>query len=123
MSTMHPDVRRVRIATCPERDAVIEIDGRDVASAVEAYRITQTVNEGPEATLYVKQGWRGMEFEGLAEVFVEPADVRHVVIGFLDAVDWRKLDEAVLVRGDLDGKPGELTRGLLSQLREWAAGA
>ncbi|MGG2460559.1 hypothetical protein ACO0M4_12170 [Streptomyces sp. RGM 3693] len=123
MSTMHPDVRRVRIAACPERDAVIEIDGRDVASAVEAYRITQTVDGGPEVTLYVRRGWRGMEFEGLAEVFVEPADVRHVVVGFLDAVDWRKLDEAVLERGDLDGERGELTRGIVAQLREWAAGA
>ncbi|GGX36662.1 hypothetical protein [Streptomyces noursei] len=123
MITTHPDVRRVRIAACPDKEAAIEVDGHDVASAVEAYRVTQTVDEGPEVTLYVKQGWRGLEFEGLAEVFVEPADVRHVVIGFLDAVDWRKLDEAVLVRGDLDGKPGELTRGLLSQLREWAAGA
>ncbi|MFI1205773.1 hypothetical protein ACH4VR_41220 [Streptomyces sp. NPDC020883] len=123
MSTTHPDVHRVRIAACPETDLVVEIDGRDVASAVEAYRITQTVDEGPQVTLYVQQGWRGMEFEGLAEVFVAPANVRHVVVGFLDAVDWRKLDEAVLGRADLDGKPGELTRGVVAQLREWAAGA
>ncbi|SHN07968.1 hypothetical protein [Streptomyces yunnanensis] len=123
MSTMHPDARRIRITACPDKDAIIEVDGRDVASAVEAYRITQTVDEGPEVTLYVQQDWKGMEFKGLAEVVVEPADVRHVVMGFLDAVDWQKLDEAVLARGDLDGKPGELTRGLLAQLREWAAGA
>lgn len=123
MST-YLDPRRVRIAACPEEQpAVIEIDGHDVASVVEAYRITQTVDEGPEVTLYVQQGWRGMEFDGLAEVSVEPADVRHVVVGFLDAVDWQKLDEAVLDRDDLDGRPGELTRGMLAQLREWAAGA
>ncbi|MFG2684346.1 hypothetical protein [Streptomyces sp. NPDC048392] len=115
--------RRVRIAARPEESAVIEIDGHDVASAVEAYRITQTVDEDPEVTLYVQQGWKGVEFNGLAEVVVEPADVRHVVIGFLDAVDWQKLDEAVLDRDDLDGRPGELTRGTLAQLREWAAGA
>ncbi|MGW0731750.1 hypothetical protein [Streptomyces sp. NPDC002851] len=123
MSTTPPDVRRVRIASSPDEAAIIEIDGHAVASAVEAYRITQTVDEGPEVTLYVQQGWRGMEFDGLAEVVVEPADVRHVVIGFLDAVDWRQLDEAVLDRDDLNGKPGELTRGLLAQLREWAASA
>lgn len=122
MST-YLEPRRVRIAARPEASAVIEIDGHDVASAVEAYRITQTVDEGPEVTLYVQQGWKGMEFDGLAEVVVEPADVRHVVIGFLDAVDWQKLDEAVLDRDDLDGRPGELTRGTLAQLREWAAGA
>ncbi|MBK3575989.1 hypothetical protein JHN63_19635 [Streptomyces sp. MBT65] len=122
MST-YLEPRRVRIAARPEESAVIEIDGHDVASAVEAYRITQTVDEGPEVTLYVQQGWKGMEFDGLAEVVVEPADVRHVVIGFLDAVDWQKLDEAVLDRDDLDGRPGELARGTLAQLREWAAGA
>ncbi|MCX4666457.1 hypothetical protein OG453_07215 [Streptomyces sp. NBC_01381] len=122
MST-YLEPQRVRIAARPEESAVIEIDGHDVASAVEAYRITQTVDEGPEVTLYVQQGWKGVEFEGLAEVVVEPADVRHVVIGFLDAVDWQKLDEAVLDRDDLDGRPGELTRGMLAQLREWAAGA
>ncbi|WP_159053440.1 hypothetical protein [Streptomyces regalis] len=123
MSTTCEDHRRVRITGAPGEGAVIEIDGHDVASAVEAYRITQTVDEGPEVTLYVQQGWKGMQFEGLAEVLVEPADVRHVVIGFLDSVDWRQLDDAVLGRSDLDGKPGELTRGVLAQLREWAAGA
>lgn len=123
MSSTSPDAHRVRIAASPDETAVIEIDGHDVASAVEAYRITQTVDEGPEVTLYVQQGWRGLEFDGLADVFVEPADVRHVVIGFLDAVDWRRLDEAVLGRDDLDGQPGELTRGLLAQLKEWAASA
>ncbi|MGX1668610.1 hypothetical protein [Streptomyces sp. NPDC055400] len=122
MST-YLEPQRVRIAARPEESAVIEIDGHDVASAVEAYRITQTVDEGPQVTLYVQQGWRGVEFDGLAEVVVEPADVRHVVIGFLDAVDWQKLDETVLDRDDLDGRPGELTRGMLAQLREWAAGA
>ncbi|MGB8944981.1 MAG: hypothetical protein WCD21_32830 [Streptomyces sp.] len=122
MST-YLEPRRVRIAARPDEPAVIEIDGHNVASAVEAYRITQTVDEGPEITLYVQHGWRGIEFDGLAEVVVEPADVRHVVIGFLDAVDWQKLDEAVLDRDDLDGRPGELTRGMLAQLREWAAGA
>ncbi|MFF4607909.1 hypothetical protein ACFY12_34875 [Streptomyces sp. NPDC001339] len=123
MSTTCQDFHRVRIVAAPGDDAVIEIGGHDVASAVEAYRITQTVDEGPEVTLYVQQGWRGLEFDGMAEVVVEPADVRHVVIGFLDAVDWRRLDEAVLDRDDLDGEPGELTRGVLAQLREWAAGA
>ncbi|MFH8410555.1 hypothetical protein ACH4FX_38140 [Streptomyces sp. NPDC018019] len=113
----------VRISAAPEQPAVIEIDGRDVASSVEAYRITQTVAEGPEVTLYVAQGWNGVRFEGLADVVIEPAAVRQVVVGFLDAVDWRKLDEAVLARDDLDGAPGELTRGVLAQLREWVLSA
>ncbi|EST19953.1 hypothetical protein [Streptomyces roseochromogenus] len=121
-STDH-EHRRMRITAAPNDGALIEIDGDDVASAVEAYRITQTVDEGPDVTLYVQQGWRGPEFDGLAEVVVEPADVRQVVIGFLDAVDWRRLNEAVLARDDLDGRPGELTRGMLEQLREWAASA
>ncbi|WP_405910192.1 hypothetical protein OG742_41930 [Streptomyces sp. NBC_00828] len=54
---VHED-SRVRIAASPGEGAVIEIDGHDVASAVEAYRITQTVDEGPEVTLYIQQGWR-----------------------------------------------------------------
>lgn len=115
--------RRVRIAARPGESAVIEVDGQDVAGAVEAYRITQTVDEGPEITLYLTPGWEGFGFDGLAEVMAEPSDLRHVVIGFLDAVDSQKLDEAVLNRDDLDGRPGELTRGLLAQLREWAARA
>lgn len=90
---------------------------------MEAYRITRTVDEGPEVTLYIAKGWSGMRFEGLADVVVEPTDVRHVVAGFLDAVDWRKLDEAVLGRDGPDGGPGELTRGVLAQLREWALSA
>ncbi|GCD39701.1 hypothetical protein OEIGOIKO_07557 [Streptomyces chrestomyceticus JCM 4735] len=107
----------------PEQPAVIEVDGHDDASSVEAYRITQIVDEGPEVTLYVAKGWNGVRFEGLADARVEPADVRRVVAGFLDAVDWRRLDEAVLARGDLDGAPGELTRGVPAQLREWALSA
>ncbi|KOT95935.1 hypothetical protein ADK70_10140 [Streptomyces rimosus subsp. pseudoverticillatus] len=79
--------------------------------------------EGPEVTMYVAKGWNGVRFDGLADMRVEPADVRHVVAGFLDSVDWRKLDEAVLARDDLDGAPGELTRGMLAQLREWAPSA
>ncbi|MFI6056349.1 hypothetical protein ACIBCO_40620 [Streptomyces violascens] len=102
---------------------MIEIDGRDVASAVEAYRITQTQDEGPEVTLYVAEGWRGAEFDGMAEVVAEPADLRHVVVDFLSAVDWQRLGEAVLARSDLDGRPGELTRGVLAQLTEWAKSA
>ncbi|MER6548338.1 hypothetical protein [Streptomyces sp. NPDC001250] len=123
MSSTRDEYRRVRITAAPNDGALIEIDGHDVASSVDAYRITQTVGEGPEVILYMQQGWRGMEFDGLADVVVEPADVRQVVIGFLGAVDWRRLDEAVLDRDDLDGKPGELTRGMLAQLREWAASA
>ncbi|MEV4741588.1 hypothetical protein [Streptomyces sp. NPDC049555] len=122
MST-YPDLHRVRVSARPEQPVVIEINGHDVAQGVEAYRIAQTVEGDPELTLYVQPGWHGMEFEGLAEVLAEPADLRHVVVQFLDSVDWRKLDEAVLARGDLDGQPGELTRGVLSELREWAAGA
>ncbi|MEV0446280.1 hypothetical protein AB0I46_46050, partial [Streptomyces spectabilis] len=106
MSTLVEPRHRVRISARPEKPAVVEVDGHDVASAVEAYRITQTADEAPEVTLYVRQGWPGVEFDGLAEVLVEPADVREVVIGFLDAVDWRRLDEAVLERDDLDGQPG-----------------
>lgn len=49
--------RRVRIEARPGDPAVIEGDRHDVASAVEAYRITQTTDEGPEVTLYVQQGW------------------------------------------------------------------
>ncbi|GGU44095.1 hypothetical protein [Streptomyces violascens] len=122
MST-YLEPRRVRISTRPDEPAVIEIDGRDVASAVEAYRITQTQDEGPEVTLYVAESWQGVEFNGMAEVVAEPADLRHVVVNFLAAVDWQKLDEAVLDRNDLNGKPGELTRGVLAQLTEWAKSA
>ncbi|OKI09368.1 hypothetical protein A6A06_01255 [Streptomyces sp. CB02923] len=114
---------RVRISAAPEQPAVIEIDGHGVASSVEAYRITQTVDEGLEVALYVATDWNGVRFESLADVVVEPADVRPVVAGFLDAVDWRKLDEAVLDRDDLGGAPGELTCGMLAQLREWALSA
>ncbi|MFF0741525.1 hypothetical protein ACFYVL_14110 [Streptomyces sp. NPDC004111] len=122
MST-YQDSRRVKISASQRDGAVIEIDGHNVASAVEAYRITQTVDEGPEVTLYVQSGWHGLDFDGFAEVTVEPADLRHVVIGFLDSVDAAKLDAAVLDRDDLDGAPGELTRGVLAQLREWAESA
>ncbi|MCY0922575.1 MULTISPECIES: hypothetical protein [unclassified Streptomyces] len=117
------EARRVRVAARPGGPAVIEVDGQDVAAAVDAYRITQTVDEGPEITLYLSPGWEGFGFDGLAEVMAEPADLQHVVIEFLNAVDARKLDEAVFARDDLDGQPGELTRGLLAQLKEWAAGA
>uniref|UniRef100_A0AAU2UWK0 Uncharacterized protein n=1 Tax=Streptomyces sp. NBC_00003 TaxID=2903608 RepID=A0AAU2UWK0_9ACTN len=99
---------------------MIEVDGHNVATAVEAYRITQTQDEGPEVSLYVAEDWKGVEFGGMAEMLVEPTDLRHVVIEFLQAVDWRKLDEAVLARADLDGKRGELTRGMLAQLEDWA---
>ncbi|MFH8405306.1 hypothetical protein ACH4FX_11110 [Streptomyces sp. NPDC018019] len=122
MST-YEEHRHVRICAAPDETTIAEIDGHDVASSVEAYRITQTVDEGPEVTLYVAQGWNGVRFEGLADVVIEPADVRQVVAGFLDAMDWRKLDEAVLARDDLDGEPGELTRGVLAQLREWVLSA
>ncbi|MFE2850390.1 hypothetical protein ACFXJO_04565 [Streptomyces lavendulae] len=102
---------------------MIELDGKDVSAAVEVYRVMQAPGEAPEVTLYVNTEWQGFGFDGLAEVMAEPADLRHVVVQFLDAVPWQKLDQAVLNRDDLDGQPGELTRGVLSQLREWAASA
>ncbi|MEV4502568.1 hypothetical protein [Streptomyces klenkii] len=120
----YPESRSVRIcAPRPGTPVTIEVDGHDVASGVEAYRITQTVDGDPEVTLYIQPGWKGLEVEGMAEVVAEPADLRHVVLDFLGSIDWRQLDTAVLARDDLDGEPGELTRGVLSQLREWAAGA
>ncbi|MFI0912498.1 hypothetical protein [Streptomyces abikoensis] len=122
MST-YPELHRVRVAARPDEPVVIEIDGHDVAQGVEAYRIAQVEGGEPELTLYVQPGWKGVQFEGLAEVMAEPANLRHVVVDFIDAMDWRKLDEAVLARNDLDGQPGELTRGVLAQLREWVTGA
>ncbi|MEV7579049.1 hypothetical protein ACIRUY_29755 [Streptomyces erythrochromogenes] len=115
--------RRIRITAPHNEPPVIELDGQDVSAAVEVYRVMQAPGEAPEITLYVNTEWQGFGFDGLAEVMAEPADLRHVVIGFLDAVEWQKLDQAVLNRDDLDGQPGELTRGLLAQLREWAASA
>ncbi|MEU5428465.1 hypothetical protein ACH4UT_23445 [Streptomyces sp. NPDC020799] len=117
------DHHHVRVAARPDEPVVIEIDGHDVASGVEAYRIAQTVEGDPEVTLYVQPGWKGIQFEGIAEVMAEPSDLRHVVVDFIRTIDWRELDEAVLARDDLDGKPGELTRATLAQLREWAIGA
>ncbi|MEU1377754.1 hypothetical protein ABZ442_29495 [Streptomyces triculaminicus] len=113
----------MRVSARPEKPVVIEIDGHDVASGVEAYRIAQTVEGGPEVVLYVQPGWKGVEFDGLAEVIAEPSDLRHVVVDFIQSVDWRQLHEAVLARDDLDGEPGELTRATLAQLREWAISA
>ncbi|GAA2461540.1 hypothetical protein ACFPFX_18920 [Streptomyces mauvecolor] len=88
MST-YLEPRRVRISARPDEPAVIEINGHDVASAVEAYRITQTQDEGPEVTLYVTEGWKGVEFDGMAEVVAEPADLRHVQL----CGNCRKLQE------------------------------
>ncbi|MFE1560110.1 hypothetical protein ACFW6V_34600 [Streptomyces sp. NPDC058734] len=115
--------RRIRIAAPHDEPPVIELDGQDVSAAVDVYRVVQAPGEPPEVTLYVNTEWRGFGFDGLAEVMAEPADLRHVVLQFLDAVQWQKLDQAVLSRDDLDGQPGELTRGMLAQLREWAASA
>ncbi|MFI1801921.1 hypothetical protein ACH427_31925 [Streptomyces sp. NPDC020379] len=120
----YPEARSVRIcAPRPDTPVTIEVDGHDVASGVEAYRITQTVDGDPEVTLYIQPGWKSLEFKGMAEVVVEPADLRHVVHDCLGSIDRRQLDTAVPARDELDGEPGELTRGVLSQLREWAAGA
>lgn len=115
--------RRIRIAAPHDEPPVIKLDGQDVSAAVDVYRVVQTPGEPPEVTLYVNTEWQGFGFDGLAEVMAEPADLRHVVLQFLDAVQWQKLDQAVLNRDDLDGQPGELTRGMLAQLREWAASA
>ncbi|MFH8635494.1 hypothetical protein [Streptomyces goshikiensis] len=115
--------RRVRITAALDELPVIEVDGLDLAPTVEAYRITQVPGKAPEVTLFLKPGWKGLDLDVLAEVSAEPADLRHVVVDFLNAVDAQKLDEAVFAREDLDGRPGELTRGLLSQLKEWAASA
>ncbi|MFE5717613.1 hypothetical protein [Streptomyces erythrochromogenes] len=121
--SMFDQSRRIRIAAPHDEPPVIELDGQDVSAAVEVYRVVQAPGEAPEVTLYVNTDWQGFGFDGLAEVMAEPADLRHVVIQFLDSLDWRKLDQAVLNRSDLDGQPGELTRGTLAQLREWAASA
>ncbi|MGI5526803.1 hypothetical protein ACQEVX_05050 [Streptomyces syringium] len=117
------DPHHVRVAARPGEPVVLKIDGHDVASGVEAYRIAQMAGDDPEVTLYVQPGWKGIEFDGIAEVMAEPSDLRHVVVDFIRSIDWRKLDEAVLGRDDLDGKPGELTRATLAQLREWAISA
>ncbi|MHA7956305.1 hypothetical protein ACX9I7_00915 [Streptomyces sp. L500] len=122
MST-YPDTHHVRVSARPEKPVVIEIDGHDVASGVEAYRIAQTVEGDPEVMLYVQPGWKGVEFEGMAEVMAQPSDLRHAIVDFIRSVDWRQLHEAVLAREDLDGEPGELTRATLAQLRELAISA
>ncbi|WP_125533101.1 hypothetical protein [Streptomyces sp. WAC 06725] len=49
MSTIQ-EHRHVRICAAPEEETVVEIDGHDVASSVEAYWITQTVDEGTRWT-------------------------------------------------------------------------
>lgn len=115
--------RRVRISAPHDEPPVIELDGQDISAAVDVYRVVQAPGEPPEVTLYASTEWQGFGFDGLAEVMAEPSDLRHVVIDFLNAMDAQKLDEAVFARDDLDGRPGELTRGLLAQLKEWAARA
>ncbi|MFD6913576.1 hypothetical protein [Streptomyces virginiae] len=45
---------RVRISAAPDEPPVIEVDGLDVAPAVEVYRVTQVPGEAPEGTLFLK---------------------------------------------------------------------
>ncbi len=103
--------------------AHLEIDGRDVASQVEAYTLSHRAGQLPELAILL-QPTASDEWAGLARVSVgEPPDPGPAAAAFLRAIDAGELERAVLNRHDLmDGGPSEFTRALLLQLQEWAAG-
>ncbi|MER5642054.1 hypothetical protein ABT095_34595 [Kitasatospora sp. NPDC002227] len=103
--------------------AHLEIDGRDVASQVQAYPLSHRAGQLPELAILL-QPTTSDEWEGLTRVAVgEPPDPGPAAAAFLGAIDAGELERAVLGRHDLlDGGPGEYTRALLAQLTEWAAG-
>ncbi|MEW1719729.1 hypothetical protein [Streptomyces sp. NPDC093109] len=116
------DLYRVRIVP-RGRMALVELDGVDVSRDVTAYFVQQVVGEGPQVVLHLA-GTAGAAFEGVARVAVgEPPDSGPAAVAFLEAIDARQLEQAVLARHDLlDGQPHELTRGMLKLLMEWARG-
>ncbi|WP_424217004.1 hypothetical protein ACN20G_33460 (plasmid) [Streptomyces sp. BI20] len=99
----------------------MEVDGRDLSSAVTGYQVTQVPGEPAQVTLLAAPGGAGVEFEGLSSVTVQVEDPHGAVADFLAETNPEMLHRAALARTDLDGRPGELTRAVLATLREWAA--
>ncbi|WP_344103708.1 hypothetical protein [Streptomyces beijiangensis] len=99
------------------------LDGVDVSRHVAAYSLQQAAGEPCTAVLHLSPR-AGAEFDGLARVVVgEAPDPGPAAASFLEAIDGRELERAVLTRHDLlDGQPQELTRAMLRLLIEWARG-
>ncbi|MGW0822518.1 hypothetical protein [Streptomyces sp. NPDC002845] len=121
---MAVDVRPVKVAASGH-SAVVEIDGHDVSELLAAYTITHRASEVAEMVVWLSaSASAGTVFDGTARVVVgEPPDPGPAAAAFLEAIDPRELETAALARHDLmDGRPHELTRVMLAQLREWALG-
>lgn len=73
---------------------VVEVDGENIASQLEALQLTLAANQ--PATLTLEARSKAFEFEGAVEVqVIDPEHDRKAIVAFLDEVDGAWLEEAV----------------------------
>lgn len=101
----------------------VKVGGQDVTEHVKAVHLTlRPGQELPQVVFELAPGAH-MAFEGMAVTAVgERPDPGPAAATFLAAIDAVQLEQAALNREDLGNEPGDLTRGMLRQLTEWALG-
>jgi len=103
--------------------ANIRIDDAEVGQHVVGYTLEHDVaNALPLLVLHIRDA-DGAYFDGLARVAVAaPQPPGEAIAQFLRGIDPHALENAALNRDDLGDTKYDLTRAMLRQLADWAAG-
>lgn len=118
MVGMGLDQRRQSFAIVTGPDSTtIEVDGEDVSRKVTAARLDIT----PTGAVLTLAGPAAGEIDGVALVQVESAQPPgEAIAAFLASIDPGELERVALERDDMDTLG--LTKAMLNQLADWAAG-
>jgi hypothetical protein len=111
-------MRNVKITHDTFNTPTVEVDGEDLAPHLRALQLNMTEGDRP---LLILEGRPGkFEYEGEARVeIVDPEQQRKLVLDFLENVDSRWLDEAMLNDVTLDvGVGAGALRILVKHARE-----
>lgn len=120
------EARAIRVVANPGGGGTVEVDGRDLTSAVRGV----TVVAGPYGTLPqvildLAARHDPTVVEGFAQVVVGVApdpDPGPAAATFLAAIDPQALEQAALNHPNLGGGPHALTEAMLQVLIGWAEG-
>lgn len=117
--------RAIRLVTNPGGGGTVEVDGRDLTSAVRGFTLTASGREVPQLLLELTPWYDPTVVEGFAQVVIgvdppgsEPGEAAAM---FLQALDPVALEQAVLA-APLPTGPGGTMRAALDVLTAWAEG-
>lgn len=116
--------RAIRITANPGGGGTVEVDGRDITSALRGFTLHADAREVPSLVLDLAPWHDATAVEGFAHVVVgveaEP-DPGPAAAAFLAAIDPATLENTALA-GDIPNGSNGLTRAMLGVLIAWAEG-